>query len=118
MEYIHIRSLERYHPGITSEAHLEKYIIKNWKIFFTFDYYATRLKISKRSIVDLVGVDDNSFYLIELKFRPIRHKDELQVRRYRRDFIKTCPSKPVKTILIGYNQMSQHIEVKTCNIFM
>src|SRR3990167_1432321 len=103
MEFIHVRSLEKYHPGITSEAHLEKYIIKNWDKFFNFKHQSTRLKISKRSIPDLIGFDDEYFYIIELKFRPIRHKDKLQLRRYSRDFIN---NKPIKAILIGYNHMT------------
>lgn len=116
MQYLYIHSnIIKRRIEITSEAHLEKYILKNWKKFFNFDYYATRLKISRRSIVDLVGVDDDYFYLIELKWRPVREKDKRQVKRYAKDFLHR---KPIRTIIIGYNHKSEHLEVVLWNTFM
>jgi len=105
MEYIHIRNLEKFHPGITSEAHLEKYLIKNWKEFFNLDFIRTRKKISKKSIIDILAQKDNEIVIIELKFRSLRTKDKKQLNRYLREF----PAG--KGILIGYNRMTEEIEV-------
>ena len=108
MDYLH-----GYRKKIASEAHLEKVILRKWDDIFDFDHYATRLKISSKSIVDLIGKDESSFWLIELKFRPVRKKDVAQVKRYETDFRKNALSKhfKIKKIIIDYDHMTNKVSV-------
>jgi len=107
--------LEQYHPGlkkeITSEAHLEKIILKNWNKIFPFNFYAKRKKISKRSIVDIIGKSDNNYYLIELKYRPIRKTDALQIKKYIKDFKQTYGVTFFKQFLIDYNHKTERVNI-------
>ena len=109
MDYIYTHNIKKYRPEISSEAHLEKYIIKNWIEFFNIDFLRTRKKISKKSVIDILAKKENVFIIIELKFRSLRKKDKKQLNRYIRDFSKD-KLETVKGILIGYNRWTQEIE--------
>ena len=106
MEYIHVKNLE-----ITGEHHLEKHIIVYWNEYFDFKYVAKRIKVSKHSIIDILGKDDSFFYIIELKNRPFRTKKDMkQVNRYERDLRKIIhPDFDIKKIFVDYNHKTSEI---------
>lgn len=101
---------------ISSEIHLERYIINNWRHYFNFKLLAFRQKISSRSIVDMLGMDDENLYLIELKYRPFRKRDISQIRRYRNDLLKiyTYDKSNIICYHVGYNHISG--EILICHI--
>ena len=109
MEYIHVKNIEKYHPDIRSEAQFEKYIINNWNEFFQMRLLSIRNKISKKSIVDLLAVKDDTNIIIELKSRPFRKKDVKQLKRYLKEYKKT--NKKTIGYLIGFDRMNLNIKV-------
>jgi RecB family endonuclease NucS len=114
MRYIHVKNLEKYHPGyreeITSEYHLERVILGYWDDIFPFNNTAIRKKISKRSIVDMLGENDEYTYVIELKYRPKRQRDIKQLNRYERD-LKKIITRKIRKILIDYNHFNGDINI-------
>jgi len=107
---IKVKKLHGSRVEISSEYNLERYLLKNWDIFFTMQYIGVRKKISSRSIVDILALQKKTFIILELKFRPIRPCDNRQLNRYIRDLSKQTTFK-VQGMLIGYNQMTNQISV-------
>jgi len=114
MNYVHVKNLEKYHPGYKyntlTEHHLEVVILNSWDDIFSFNHIATRKKISKRSIVDMLGENDKYIYIIELKHRPKRQKDIKQLNRYEKDLSK-IRNKKIRKILIDYNWTTEKINI-------
>lgn len=99
---------------ITSEAHLEKFIIKHWSKYFDSRLFCKRKKIGKRGVIDLASIDNKSnICIIELKYRPIRNSDNGQLKRYIRlakeYFISVYK---ISGMFIGYNHKDQIIYSK------
>lgn len=108
--------LKKHHKGfineMMSESHMEMFIFDHWVEIFDFIYLSARMKISKRSIIDMLGFNKDCFYIIELKYRPIRAIDIKQVNRYVKDFkIYSKTELPIKTFLISYNHINREINI-------
>ena len=94
---------------IYSEGHLERFILQRWGDIFPFNHEGTRKKISKRSIPDFIGGNENGCYIIELKHRPIRESDSRQIWKYRKD--ASLVDNLLGVFIVGYDNWKQEISI-------
>lgn len=105
MDYVKVKELEHQSQEITSEAHLESFLVRNWDRFFNVRLIQTRKRVSRRSVVDILSESDDGKVVIELKFRPIRRSDRRQLNRYVKD------ASAISGLFIGYNRLIGKFEV-------
>ena len=66
----------------TTERELQDHIIENFSLFFDFRYVDKEHRLEDGSEVDIIGEDDKSIYLIELKRSSGDGESVRQVRHY------------------------------------
>src|SRR5690606_11431558 len=84
----------------TKERDLHNFIIDNFESFFDFQFISSEFVVNGGR-VDIIGTDENTIYVIELKRDFISHKTIEQISKYLPEIRLLNPDKEVLGIAVA-----------------